>query len=1139
MKVAPSSIGFGAFGAARTVRFSRVFGANLVGAIVCVAIASGASGVLAPTVAAQETPSPAVEPWSDEDPEGIAFFEERIRPILIERCYECHSSESQASEGGLRLDDRPALRAGGDSGAGVVPGEPSGSRLIDAIRYTTDFYAMPPDGKLPDAVIADFVTWIERGAPDPRDGSAVETAPHASIDWESARTFWAFVPPVDRPAPGADVTRRRLDRTGQAIEPAGPIDAWWSARMGDSPVVPAERASAETLLRRVTYDLLGLPPEPERIETFVRDHRPDAFEREVDRLLASPRYGEKWGRHWLDVARYGDSNGLDENLAYSNAFRYRDWVIRSRNDDLPYDEFIRLQIAGDLLGDDRDPIGAVSLGGGAAHDEIDVVGTLVERARDERFAARIATGFLSIGAKMLACDDGRKMELDIIDEQVETLGKAVLGMTFGCARCHDHKFDPILQRDYYALAGIFKSTRTMENFNVVAVWHEHELATDSELASRETLRGEIATQRAEIATRRQEANDGANRETVERRDDYAIAIAELGSRGAIETTDGRRSIAAESERDRWPSEALERQAEDFDRGSLVVDREHWGKSIGVLLQSGFAEYDLTVPSAGRYQLELRYAAAESRPIRILLDGRAVNESAAAEPTDGWSEAEQRWSAEGLFELSAGRHVLRLEREGAVPHLDRWALIPIGRNDDPLATHAAERSLRRAILAAGFARWSSTVPIETRRTLGRLAADDAESFVAALQDSIAAADGTDPSDEVRALRSLAVMLQPGGAAHPGDDLAAWWTDEEREAITGLEARAGELEASVPTFPFAMGVREGKPEDLLIHIRGNYLTLGEAAPRGWPQVLTSVEAESSIDAERSGRAELAEWLVDARHPLTARVIANRLWRWHFSVGLVRTPDNFGLLGSPPTDPDLLDHLAIELVRGDWSLKRLQRRIVTSRVYAGAAEVDSHNAAVDPENLMGWHVPRRRLSAEEMRDSLLMVSGGLDWRMFGQPLRNPNREYVSGTAQNPATYASQQRTVYLPVLRSAVYDVLQAFDFPDPAVANGDRATSTIAPQALFALNGKPAVEASDRLASRASAIEDEAERIEWLVRQVLGRAVRPDETPRSIEFMAAYRRRLLDEGIEDRGEQDRRALAALARVLLATNEFAFVD
>lgn len=1137
MKVAPSSIGFGAFGAARTVRLGApLFGASLIHAFVLAAFV-----MIAPhaAVAAQETLPPAAEPWSDDDPEGIAFFEERIRPVLIERCYECHSSESQASEGGLRLDDRPALRAGGDSGAGVVPGEPSRSRLVDAIRYTTDFYAMPPDGKLPDAVIADFVTWIERGAPDPREGTAVEAAPHASIDWEQARSFWAFVPPVDRPAPQADEARRRLDRAGQAIEPVGPIDAWWTARMGDSPVAPAERASAETLLRRVTYDLLGLPPEPDRIDSFVRDRRPDAFVREVDRLLASPRYGEKWGRHWLDVARYGDSNGLDENLAYSNAFRYRDWVIRSRNDDLPYDEFIRLQIAGDLLGDDRDPIGAVSFGGGAAHDEIDVVGTLVERARDERFAARIATGFLSIGAKMLACDDGRKMELDIIDEQVETLGKAVLGMTFGCARCHDHKFDPILQRDYYALAGIFKSTRTMENFNVVAVWHEHELATDTELASREALRGEIATQRAEIATRRQEANDGANRETVERRNDYALAIAELGSRGAIQTTDGRRSIAAESERDRWPSEALERQAEDFDRGSLVVDREHWGKSIGVLLQSGFAEYDLTVPSAGRYQLELRYAAAESRPIRILLDGRAVNESAAAEPTGGWSEAEQRWSAEGLFELSAGRHVLRLEREGAVPHLDRWALIPIGRNDDPLATHAAERSLRRAILAAGFARWSSTVPIETRRTLGRLAADDADSFVAALQDSVAAADGTDPSDEVRALRSLAVMLQPGGVAHPGDDLAAWWTDEERETIHGLEARAGELEGSVPTYPFAMGVRDGKPEDLPIHIRGNYLTLGESAPRGWPQVMTSVEAGSSIDAERSGRAELAEWLVDGRHPLTARVIANRLWRWHFGVGLVRTPDNFGLLGSPPTDPDLLDHLAIELVRGDWSLKRLQRRIVTSRVYAGAAEVDSHNAAVDPENLMGWHVRRRRLSAEEMRDSLLMVSGGLDWRMFGQPLRNPNREYVSGTAQNPATYASQQRTVYLPVLRSAVYDVLQAFDFPDPAVANGDRATSTIAPQALFALNGKPAVETSDRLASRASAIEDEAERIEWLVRQVLGRAVRSDETSRSIEFMAAYRRRLLDEGIEDRGEQDRRALAALARVLLATNEFAFVD
>jgi len=315
---------------------------------------------------------------------------------------------------------------------------------------------------------------------------------------------------------------------------------------------------------------------------------------------------------------------------------------------------------------------------------------------------------------------------------------------------------------------------------------------------------------------------------------------------------------------------------------------------------------------------------------------------------------------------------------------------------------------------------------------------------------------------------------------------------------------------------------------------------------PETPTSVP-----DPQASGRAELADWLTDETHPLTSRVIANRLWRWHFGRGLVASVDNFGLLGSTPTHPELLDHLATDLVRGDWSLKRLQRRLVTSRMYATGSAFEPRAAELDPENLTWWRVPRRRLSAEETRDSLLAVSKGLDLQMYGQLLKNPNRQYVSGTAQDRATYASLRRTIYLPILRSAVYDVLQAFDFPDPAVSNGDRATSTIAPQALFALNAELVVAASERLADEmVLSAGDDASRVARLVMATLGRPPSPDETIRSLEYLRRYRERQTEVGTTPAGlggesgateteKVDRAALASLARVLLATNEFAFVD
>jgi hypothetical protein len=380
------------------------------------------------------TASQAADP--KPDPAGLLFFEQKIRPVLVKECYSCHSAEATKLKGGLRVDGRDALLKGGDTGPAVVPGKPTESLLLKALRED-DLALMPPKGKLPDGVIADFEKWIKMGAPDPRTGTAA--AATSGIDIEKGRQFWSFRRPVAVAPPqvkDAAWVRSEIDRFLLA-----PIEA--------KGLRPASDADRTTLIRRLTIDLHGLPPSPEEVDAFVNDPASDdaALAKVVDRLLASPRYGERWGRHWLDVARYADSNGKDENLTFHEAYLYRDYVIRSFNADKPFNRFVVEQLAGDLL---------------PAADQAE---------RDELLTA---TGFLVVGPKVLADRDQEKRRMDVIDEQIDTVGRAFLGMTLGCARCHDHKFDPIPTADYYALAGVFGSTHTLDGFKlgnpVVSGW---------------------------------------------------------------------------------------------------------------------------------------------------------------------------------------------------------------------------------------------------------------------------------------------------------------------------------------------------------------------------------------------------------------------------------------------------------------------------------------------------------------------------------------------------------------------------------------------------------------------------------------------------------------------------------------------
>ncbi len=421
------------------------------------------------------------------DAAATEFFEKSVRPLLVKHCYECHAAGE--ANGGLTLDSRDGVLRGGDSGPAVVPGNPEKSLLIEAVRYQNPDVQMPPQNRLAAADVAVLERWVSIGAPDPRVASAEATAPApVGMSLEEGRNFWSFRPVVKPQVP--HVTNSSWVQT--------PIDAFVLARLEAEGMEPAPRADKRTLIRRVTFNLTGLPPSPEEVDAFLSDHSPDAFLKVVERLLESPHYGVRWGRHWLDVARYADSNGLDENLAFGNAWRYRDYVVEAFNQDKPFDQFLIEQIAGDLLpGADQ--------------------------------ASKTATGFLVLGAKVLAEPDREKLEMDTIDEQLDTIGKAVWGMTLGCARCHDHKFDPLKQSDYYSLAAIFKSTRTFAETNTGAIkhWHEHSFASDSDREKLKNIDAAISEKKKAASSFRSTAMAKLRTEARTKAAEYLAAAAQF------------------------------------------------------------------------------------------------------------------------------------------------------------------------------------------------------------------------------------------------------------------------------------------------------------------------------------------------------------------------------------------------------------------------------------------------------------------------------------------------------------------------------------------------------------------------------------------------------------------------------------
>ena len=1108
----------------------------------------------------------------------LEFFEGKVRPLLIARCRECHGEEKPQSN--LRLDSREAILEGGESGPAAVAGKPNESLLIDVLQYRGNIQ-MPPKAKLPEAEIAIFTEWVRRGMPWPESSrlmaSKVGSKSGSTGFTDEQKAFWAFqhIRPVTLP----NVVQEDWLRS--------PLDRFVLAGLESRMMRPAPAADKRTFIRRLTLDLIGLPPTRDEVADFLADTTPDNVERVIDRLLASPRYGERWARHWLDVARYADSNGLDENLAYGNAFRYRDYVIRVFQNDTPYDQFLTEQIAGDLL-ELRSPVTTDSSNSVAAPPNPWIA--------ENSFDRLTATGFLSLGAKMLAEDDPVKMQMDIIDEQIDTLARSVMGLTLGCARCHDHKFDPISIEDYYSLAGIFKSTTTMENFSVVAKWQERPLATADQIHSRDELRQGANEQKKLLEQFLASSTDEV----------LNPARALVGSYLLAATFEQQRSIRLQNAQPRGafcigqpPPAAILIEAEDYARGNVSKDRTTYGADIGVLVDRGeapnFAEYDLDLDSAAVYQIELRYAAKESRQVKIFLNGQLIRIDGASKVTGAWTPDGQEWFVQAIVGLRVGRNVIRLEQPKAFPHIDKLLLT---REDESANTRlagltaqhtaAAQAIVTATVITSVVQQWikyldqtkdepaslltawhqfvaSKQLTVEicnTTNGVGRLLGDSqpaslielAIRYQALFDDSVSAWNTLTSREEghrAKALedpleeRSRRILIDPQGPFGTPVDIESLFSDQVRKSLADRRAELTRRNGSIPNFPEVMSVSDATPENLRIHLRGSHRTLGKEVPRRFPQIIAG-ENQNPL-TQGSGRLELAEWLTSASHPLTARVMANRVWLWHFGQGLVRSPDNFSSLGERASHPELLDWIACEFRGGNvrsprtWGLKSFHRKLISSATYRMSTQHNDVYAESDPENRLMWRFHRRRMEVEVLRDSILAVSGAIDETPGGTSLTTPNRNYVTSTASiNPAVYSSQRRSVYLPVVRSALYEFFSAFDFADPSTMNGQRDHTTVAPQALFMMNSEFVLRQCQTLYDQrlATSPSSTSERITTLYELAYSRPPTASEISRASDYLAHFRA-VTSQLLWNPNEVDSKAWVSLCRAVLAANEFLYIE
>jgi hypothetical protein len=941
--------------------------------------------------------------------EGIEFFEKAVRPLLAKHCYECHSDQKKQKKGGLVLDLRAGWQQGGDSGPAIVSRKPDESLLISSVKYES--FEMPPTGKLNDAEVAILEKWVAMGAPDPRDGRMSKS--DLPIDVEAARQFWSFQPPH----------RHAVPQSQSSDWARSDIDRFLLAKLEAEKLTPVADADRREWLRRVTFDLTGLPPTVTEIDAFLGDSSEIAKASVIDRLLDSPQFGEHWGRHWLDLARYADSNGGDINLTYYNAWRYRDYVVNAFNSDKPFDQFAREQLAGDLLPSDS-----------------------VKRAAEQL----TATGFLIIGPKMLSERNKEKLHMDVVDEQLDTIGRVFLGLTLGCARCHDHKFDPVPAQDYYAMAGILRSTETvfgirMNNVNVSG-WLERPMPLPMEVAAQiATADLEIKSLDAELKMLRDELKTVEQSSTPKVADLPGIVIDDT---------------EAELVGDWKASVFTKRYVGD---GYIHDERQGLGRKS--------VTFRPEIPQDGEYEVRIAYASG---------GGRAKNVPVVVHSAD--DEKKIIVNQEKLPEIGGLFHSL-------------------GRYRFNQGT-------------AGYVRISNT------STDGYVIVDAAQ-FI-----------------------PVEVLDQPKS----NSGLAGATTEhvtELSQRIKSLEKRRKEIRDSAPEQPMVMAARDRETvSDTTFRVRGLPDQHGAVVPRGF-LTLASFDGQPEPGSSTSGRVELAHWLTDARNPLIARVIVNRVWMHLMGEGIVRSVDNFGTLGDAPTHPELLDTLAVGFVENGWSVKQLVRRICLSRAYGLSTMFDERNAAVDPENQFWWRQNRRRLTAEEIRDSMLAVSRRLNLDVGGSSVDEFSEQAVNnspGAAYDKRDGVTDRRSLYLPVIRNDLPAILTVFDFADPDMVTGKRAVTNVPAQALLMLNSPFVAGCAESLAEELfKALPDASpgERANWVYLRTLGRFATPDEVTLATEFVAATSTSAVDDNSDAAPLVITAGWKQLIHSIFASSEFRMIN
>ncbi len=991
-------------------------------------------------------------------PAQTAFFEEHIRPALVENCYQCHSADAQKTgklKGGLFLDTRAGTLKGGDTGPALTAGKPEESLLVKAIRWADADTQMPPKKRLPAEIVTKFEQWIAMGAPDPREGVAGNAKREINI--ATGKEHWAFKR-LSRPEPPTVQNTRWAHNE---------IDRFILAAQEAASVHPAPPASRATLVRRAYFDLLGLPPKPEDVESFVRDEAPDAFARLVDKLLQSPQYGERWGRHWLDVVRFAESGGYEFDGFRPGAYFYRDWVIRSLNTDLPYDEFVRQQLAGDETNPDK-----------------------VEGAS--------ATGFLVAGPYpgQITAKTVERIRYDQLDDMLSTAGSAMLGLTIGCVRCHDHKYDPIPQVDYYNLAATLART-------------EH---------------GEIKLERSNPEADKIKAAHAA-KNTALLGDLQKFASEELPALFLKWADQQKAQPAAQADA---PWKVFDVLGASADKAFLEPAKD------GLVVYTGNkTKDDVYTVKVRTYQRGIRGFRLEALSDPSLpKKGPGLSDNgnfvlgdfkATARPLDPALKAKPFQLK--LNALKASFEQKNYPLSNAVDNNPQtgWAIDPQQGNDQSAVFGVSGDP-------AGFEN-GTEIEFQLRFSgfygLGRFRISFCNTPEPAPLEAAA-----EPQDRTELSTFAALGKTPEGEARTS--LARWFArfDSKTEALVE-PLRAHERKAPKRDFVDVYSTKTGG-RDVFLLKRGEVDNKAAKADPGFIQVLSATGAEhwtastaaanaaAAATAANSPRVALGRWMTDpeqgAGH-LLARVLVNRVWQHHFGRALVATPNDFGVQGEKPSHPELLDYLASRFIESGWKLKELHRLLLLSAAYQQGAETTDANRRNDPDNKLVWRQPARRLEAEAIRDSLLSAAGTLDLRQFGP---------------SDTKLESLRRSVYLRVRRSELVPFLTLFDAPEALQSMGERGLTTMPTQALTLLNSPFVRDCATKLAARALADNTPPEAaLEKVFCIALGR---PSTAADQAKF-GAYFKQL--QGEHPTPQSTAKALALTCHVLLCTNEFVYVD